>query len=55
MSGKIKSYAAQEPKGKFEPFEFEGDEVRIGWNSANCMHCEQCEARYRIVLKNNFN
>jgi len=27
MSEKIKSYAAQEPKGKFEPFEFEAGEL----------------------------
>ena len=40
MSEKIKSYAAFEPKGKFELFEFEAG--------------ERGKVRYRVVLENDF-
>lgn len=111
MSGKIKAYAAFEPKGKFEPFDYEageigaeeveikvshcgichsdlssvnndwgmtvypfvggheaigeiaavganvtqlkvGDKVGLGWNSASCIHCEQCLAGRQIHCPN---
>jgi alcohol/geraniol dehydrogenase (NADP+) len=51
MSNKIKAFAANEPKGKFEPFEFEAGELGKEHVEIKVSHCGICHSD--LSMRNN--